>query len=51
MKEAVIRKIDELGRIVIPREIRQALKIEEGDNISIEKVENTVILKKVGISL
>ena len=28
----VIRRIDELGRIVIPKEIRKTLRIKEGEN-------------------
>ena len=27
----IIRRIDDLGRIVIPREIRKKLKVSEGD--------------------
>lgn len=27
---AIVRRIDDLGRIVIPKEIRQKLKIKEG---------------------
>ena len=29
----VIRRIDDLGRIVIPKEIRKNLRIKEGDNL------------------
>ena len=31
----VIRRIDELGRIVIPKEIRKTLRIKEGENLEI----------------
>lgn len=43
----IIRRIDELGRIVIPKEIRKTLRIKEGENLEIyvDKDEN-IILKK-----
>ena len=31
----VVRRIDELGRIVIPKEIRRTLKIKEGTPLEI----------------
>ena len=40
------RKIDELGRIVIPMEIRRTLDIKEKDQLEIFVEGNTVILKK-----
>mgnify|MGYP003304188379 CR=1 FL=1 len=33
----IIRRIDELGRIVIPKEIRRILKIDVNENIENEK--------------
>lgn len=42
----VIRRIDELGRIVIPKEIRKNLRIKDGENIEIMIENENVILKK-----
>lgn len=43
----IIRKIDELGRIVIPKEIRKYMKISEGDEIEIyTNDESEIIFKK-----
>ncbi len=43
----IVRKIDDLGRVVIPKEIRKNLKIREGDplEIYIEKT-GEIILRK-----
>jgi len=41
-----IRKIDELGRIVIPKEVRKKLKIHEGENLLINCSENNIHLSK-----
>ncbi len=47
MKETgVIRRIDELGRIVIPKEIRKKLKIRNGDSIDIYINEDKIVLEK-----
>jgi AbrB family transcriptional regulator (stage V sporulation protein T) len=43
----IVRRIDELGRIVIPKEIRRTLRIREGDPLEIfTDREGEVILKK-----
>lgn len=43
----IVRKIDELGRIVIPKEIRKTLRIREGDPLEIyTDREGQIILKK-----
>lgn len=42
----IVRKIDELGRIVIPKEIRKNLGIKNNEDIEIFVENDTVILKK-----
>lgn len=43
----VIRRIDELGRIVVPKEIRKNLRIREGDSLEIFVGEDeSIVLKK-----
>jgi AbrB family transcriptional regulator (stage V sporulation protein T) len=43
----IVRRIDDLGRVVIPKEIRRTLKIREGDPLEIfTDREGEVILKK-----
>ena len=42
----IVRRIDDLGRVVIPREIRRSLKIHEGDPLEILIEKNCVCFKK-----
>ncbi len=43
----IVRRIDELGRVVIPKEIRRTLRIREGDPLEIfTDREGEIILKK-----
>ena len=43
----VVRRIDDFGRVVIPKEIRKTLRIKEGDPLEIfTEKEGEVILKK-----
>lgn len=37
-KVGIIRKVDEMGRIVIPKEIRKQLDIEIGTNVEISMI-------------
>lgn len=46
MKTGMVRTIDDMGRIVIPREIRKSLHIEMGDPIEIGVVDDTICLTK-----
>ncbi len=42
----IIRRIDELGRIVIPKEIRKNLRIKNGDNLEILFEGENILLRK-----
>ena len=42
----MVRKVDELGRIVIPIEMRRTLDIEEKDVLEIFVEEDRIILRK-----
>ncbi len=42
----IVRKVDELGRIVLPIELRRTLDINEKDSIEIFVEGNRVILQK-----
>ena len=42
----IIRRIDELGRIVIPKELRKNLRIDNGESLEIFVDEESIILKK-----
>ena len=43
----IVRRIDDLGRVVVPKEIRRTLRIREGDPLEIFVArEGEVILKK-----
>ena len=43
----IVRKVDELGRLVIPMELRNKLKIKEKDPIEIYLEGSNIVLKKV----
>lgn len=42
----IVRKIDDLGRIVIPIELRKGFDIKEGDPLEFFTEDNRIILKK-----
>ena len=42
----IVRKIDELGRVVLPKEIRDVLDIKEKDAIEIFTDNDKIILQK-----
>ena len=42
----ITRRIDELGRLVIPKEIRKNLKIKDNDQIEINIINEKIVLNK-----
>ncbi len=42
----IVRRIDELGRVVVPKEIRRTMRIREGDPLEIFTDKDCIILKK-----
>ncbi len=42
----IVRKVDELGRIVLPIELRRTLEIAEKDALEIYVEGNTIVLRK-----
>lgn len=47
MESGIARKIDDLGRIVIPAETRRLFNIREGDQLTISIEGSNIVLKKV----
>lgn len=45
----IVRRIDELGRIVIPKEIRKNLHIREGESVEIFTDSDNIVLKKFSL--
>ena len=42
----IVRKVDELGRIVLPSELRKTMHVSVGDSFELFTNDNTVVLKK-----
>lgn len=47
MESGIARKIDDLGRIVIPAETRRLFNIREGDQLSISIDGTSIVLRKL----
>jgi transcriptional pleiotropic regulator of transition state genes len=43
----IARKVDDLGRVVLPVEIRRALGLSAGDEVDIALEETTILLRKI----
>lgn len=42
----IVRRVDDLGRVVIPKELRKALQIREGDPLELSITPDGILLKK-----
>ena len=42
----IVRRIDDLGRVVIPKEIRRTMRIREGDPLEIYTEKDGVLFSK-----
>lgn len=42
----IVRNVDELGRVVVPKELRRRMGIENGDSVEIYGEENRIIITK-----
>lgn len=47
MDSGITRKIDDLGRIVIPAETRRMFNIHEGDHLTVSVEGGNILLRKV----
>lgn len=45
-KTGIVRRIDDLGRVVIPKEIRRNFRIREGDPLEIITAKECIVLRK-----
>ena len=41
-----VKKIDEMGRVVIPKDIRQAINVDHGDVLQFFVEDDSIIMKK-----
>ncbi|MEN8233732.1 MAG: AbrB/MazE/SpoVT family DNA-binding domain-containing protein [Actinomycetota bacterium] len=47
MDTVMVRKIDDLGRVVIPAETRRLLSIHEGDELEIGVENEAIVIRKL----
>jgi stage V sporulation protein T len=47
----IVRRIDDLGRVVIPKEIRRTMKIREGDPLEFFLQDGMVYFKKYSMNV
>lgn len=42
----IVRRMDELGRVVIPKELRRTMRIREGEEVEVFAAEDSLVIKK-----
>lgn len=42
----IVRRMDELGRVVIPKELRRTMRIREGEEVEVFATDDALVLKK-----
>jgi AbrB family transcriptional regulator, transcriptional pleiotropic regulator of transition state genes len=47
MDTGMVRKIDDLGRIVVPAETRRLFNIREGDELAISVENHAIVIRKL----
>ena len=50
MDTIIVRKMDDLGRVVVPAETRRLFNIHEGDELSITNEKGGIVLRKLEAS-
>jgi len=45
----IVRRIDDLGRVIIPKELRRSLRIYEGDPLELFTDSDSIVLKKYNV--
>ena len=49
MSKTIYKIIDESGRILVPKEIRNLLNLELGDIVNLQVIENALVVRKVNV--
>ena len=42
----IVRRMDELGRVVIPKELRRTMRLREGEEVEVLQKDDTLVIKK-----
>jgi AbrB family looped-hinge helix DNA binding protein len=50
MRVGVERKIDSLGRILLPAEVRHLLRLADGDVLELEVRDGSIVLRPLAVS-